>query len=130
MHFKKYILLYTILPLLILTVASACYRFVVVQDYTVAYEIDCDPQTSSCFVGCEDEDPAFGECNSEYYFAEVQRYAPDLLKLCGEDITDCVEATFCQVGENECSVTFCEESSEVKCEGVDKNNNRIEYKTF
>jgi len=73
----------------------------VVGDYTVTYEIDCDPNTTSCFVGCEDED-----CTENYYYSYMTRQAKVVENLCGEDITDCEAALSCQTGE-ECYVELC-----------------------
>ncbi len=77
-------------------------RFLIKNDYMVGYEGECDPSFESCFVGCEDD-----ECTQEYYYTEVQKYAPDLYKECGKDITDCDAANICLPEDNNCSVTYC-----------------------
>lgn len=118
MHFKKYILLYTLIPILILTVATSYYRFMVLYDYIAAYEGECDPYTESCFVGCEDEDSVFGECNSEYYYTKIQRNAHDLIALCGESIVGCEMASVCTAGEEKCSVTFCDAINHGYCDEI------------
>ncbi len=106
MHFKKYILLYTLIPLLIITVAASYYRFIVLHDYVVAYEIECDPVLQSCFVGCEDD-----ECSAKYHYAIMQRHASDLIELCGVNIVGCDEASICQAGESECAILFCDDQT-------------------
>gem|GEM_PF-1636729 len=87
----------------ILTVLGSLYRFIIIQDYLVTYEIDCDPETQYCYTGCEDD-----ECFEEYFYQEIERHASMLLHLCGADISDCEDASTCTAGELECTVTTCD----------------------
>jgi hypothetical protein len=80
------------------------------QDYMVVYEGICDPNSKSCFISCEDDD-----CTKGHYYSRVEKYAPDLYKECGKDITDCRAASACIPGDHKCSITYCET-------GVDGNN--------
>ena len=89
---------------MVLSVGYAYERFMVMRDYTVAYEGTCDPAIQSCFVGCEDD-----ECVDEYYYTKVQKYAVDLYAQCGPDITDCDVASACLPEDGKkCTVTFCD----------------------
>lgn len=93
-----------IVILAVLAVAFfSCNRFILKSDYVVSYEGVCDPSFESCFVGCEDD-----ECTQEYYYTEVQKYAPDLYRECGKDITDCDVANICLPEDKDCSVTYCD----------------------
>lgn len=104
MHFKKYFLLYTLIPLLILSTAASYFRFMVIHDYTVEYEGSCEPEGSSCFIGCGDE-----ECKVEYYYTIVTKNASHLFEQCGTDITDCELANICLPEDNEdCNITYCD----------------------
>lgn len=104
MHFKKYFFSYIIGILFILFIGSSYLRFIVLQDYLVSYETDCDPETESCFVGCEDD-----ECTQEYYYAVIERKAFEINSICGKDITDCDEAYYCPDDTDiECSINFCD----------------------
>ena len=95
----------------ILAVISSFYRYVVLQDFLVSYEIDCDPTTSYCFIGCEDDD-----CSEEYYYQEIERYAPSLIDLCGQNIDECEEAFTCTQDEVECSLVSCDpEDTNYEC---------------
>ena len=84
-------------------ICGSYYRFIVLHEYTVAYEGDCDPYSQSCFYDCEDE-----ECTAEYYYSIIERQADEVLSLCGPDITDCDAAYECQSDVRHCSITFCE----------------------
>jgi hypothetical protein len=103
MHFKKHFLLYTVIPLLVLTSMASYYRFMVAHDYLISYEGECDPYAEDCFVDCEDD-----ECTSEYYYTKVYRHAVTIAELCGEDITDCEAASSCMRGESDCSIVYCD----------------------
>lgn len=117
-HFKKYLLIYTIVPLLVLLTISSYYRFIVTNDYLVSYEGMCDPINENCFVDCEDE-----ECTSEYYYTVVTRHATEIDNLCGDDITDCEAANICLPGSTECSITHCDlEVDGDSCEFFDKTS--------
>jgi len=107
-HLKKYFLLYTITPLAILTISASFYRYMILEDFFVTYEIACNPQTASCFIGCEDD-----ECTEEYYFSLVTRHTNDISLLCGEDITDCEAALSCGVNEATCQVIYCDQTDEL-----------------
>ena len=107
-HFKKYLLLYTLLPLIILMVATSYYRFMVIQDYTVGYEGLCDPFTESCYVYCDDE-----ACSEPFYYSWIERNAGDLYAECGPLVTECDAAYECPLGEeNDCAIYFCDSSTE------------------
>jgi len=117
MNFKKHILLIFLVLLVILTFSSSYYRFVVTGDYLVSYEGTCDPEISTCYVGCEDD-----ECTTEYYFTVIQREHNSIYNLCGENILECEAANFCQEAETNCSVSFCDMETEADaCETVNED---------
>jgi len=115
MNFSNNYLLYALTLLFIFFVGASYVRFIMLQDYLVAYEGACDPALNSCFIGCSDD-----TCSEEYYYSEVQKYAPRIFEQCGADITDCNEANIClsQNDEN-CSVTYCDPNIEGdECTGL------------
>ena len=102
-YINKYII-YLIIPFIIITAVFSYFRFIINDDYTVKYEGACDPTKEKCFIGCED-----GDCTTkEYYYSEVTKYAPDIYKECGNNITDCKAASVCLPGDRNCSVTYCD----------------------
>lgn len=100
-HFLKC----TIIPLLILLVGASYARFIVLNDYLVSYESDCDPYTESCFEGCEDD-----TCTETYFYSIIERHASEIYQLCGPDVLECDEAWECQEGVQTCSITYCDPS--------------------
>ena len=106
------ILLFLNIILLILAVGSSYYRFVVLEDYVVAYEGDCDPDFESCYYDCEDD-----EFNEYYYFSIIERQVKEIKALCGKDVTECDEAYECQPDVEFCTISFCDpmEDGEEAC---------------
>lgn len=98
--------LYVLVPVLALVATVSFYRFIVVADYTVEYEGECDPVTERCFVGCEDE-----LCTEEYYYSVIERHATELRAQCGPDISECELAQSCPAGEAGCSIRYCDAGS-------------------
>ncbi len=103
MDSRSKILFVIFVVFVILSSSTSYYRFVVLDDYLVSYEGECDPYEQICFIGCEDD-----ECTSEYYYSQVEKYAPNVFEQCGEDITDCENAYVCLPEDDEkCNITFC-----------------------
>lgn len=103
-NFRNHFFLYVIVTLIFIVGVFSYYRFMIKQDYMVGYEGVCDPATNTnkCFEGCNDD-----ACTEKYYYSKMVKYAPDLYKECGEDITDCESASSCLPGDQGCSVTYC-----------------------
>lgn len=102
MNIRRYFLLYTILPLLVLSIGSAYVRTYIESDYIVEYETECKPTTESCFVGCEDE-----ECTSQYPYKYIQKSASDIKESCSGGVDGCTEAQTCQQSDSYCEVKYC-----------------------
>ena len=103
-HFRNHIFFYLLVQLVAVTSIASYYRFIINHDYIIAYEGVCDPTTEKCFIGCEDD-----ECIDEYYYSKAMKYAPDLYRECGDDITDCEAAKMCLPDDDpRCSVTYCD----------------------
>ncbi len=102
-----HVLSFVIIPLVIIVCFISYYRFMVRNDYVVGYEGKCNPAIEKCFVGCEDD-----ACTKNNYYSKVQKYAPDLYKECGKDITDCENASKCLPGDRNCSIIHCDPTVE------------------
>ncbi len=100
--FRVHFFSYTIVVLLILAISVSFYRFMVIRDYIVSYEGNCDPYTESCFVYCEDD-----ECTEPVYYSTIERQANEIFERCGEDVTLCNDAYECQPDVEICTITFC-----------------------
>lgn len=116
MNFKKYFLLYTLVPLALLSVASSYYRFMVMEDYVVEYEGDCDPAENVCFIGCEDD-----TCLVKYHYSMITKNASHLVAQCGRDISSCEAAHVCLAEDGEeCSISYCDpEEDGDTCETIE-----------
>jgi len=102
---RNHFFFYILVTLIFVVGVFSYHRFMIKQDYMVGYEGVCDPvaNENKCFAGCEDDD-----CTKEYYYSKMVKYAPDLYKECGEDITDCESANSCLPDNRNCSATYCD----------------------
>lgn len=103
-NFRNYFFFYIIVILIFCAGVFSYHRFMIKQDYIVGYEGTCDPvsNTNKCFEGCDDD-----ACAEKHYYSKMVKYASDLYKECGEDITDCESANSCLPGDHDCSVVYC-----------------------
>lgn len=106
-NFRDHIFFYSLVPIIIVVSIVSYYRFMVRQDYIVGYEGVCDPTTEKCFVRCADD-----ACTKDEYYLQAEKYAPDLLKECGPDITDCPDASICLPDDRDCSITYCDPNTD------------------
>lgn len=104
--------------LTILAVAACYYRFMVVHDYILYDEIECDPYTDSCFIYCEDD-----ECTEPFYYAQMERPAINLMELCGGYDEDCDAVYACTDAEVDCTVTFCDPDIDGECVSLPEESN-------
>ncbi len=103
--------------MIFLFIGSAYVRFMVIHDYNLTYEGTCEAEDQVCFIGCEDD-----ECNSEYYYSKVTKYAPNLYKECGTDVSQCEAAYSCKDDEVGCDITYCNPNIEADlCETIDSD---------
>ena len=104
MQLRKHFIFYTIVLLTILFVGSSYLRFIVLQDYMISYEVECDTTVNSCFESCTDS-----ECAEKYHYTKVQKNAANLFKQCGDSIVNCKDANVCLTEEkNQCSIRYCD----------------------
>jgi hypothetical protein len=119
-NFREYFFYYFLLGSLLIVGVLSYFHFVIKSDYVVYYEGECDPAIESCFVGCEDDG-----CTEEYFYSKVQKYAPDVIRECGEYITECAKANICLSTDQECSITYCDpetDGSDCSLPTVEENN--------
>lgn len=119
MQFRKYFLVYTLLPLIVLLISASFYRFIILRDYIVVFEGDCNPESSNCFIGCNDE-----ECTDIYHFVKVRTHASEIYAKCGNNIKDCEAANSCDIkSETRCSVSQCDPVTDGdSCEVIEQTN--------
>ena len=102
-HVRTNFFFYILILFTAITGTFSYCRFMIRNDYIVEYEGACDPAIEKCFVGCEDD-----ECIKEYYYSNIQKYAPEIYKECGADITNCEKANVCLPEDHNCSITYCD----------------------
>lgn len=105
-HIKSHFFFYIITLFLFFLTSASILRFIILQDYIVSYEGECDPETESCFMYCEDEN-----CTDPSYYTIIERHARELRETCGPDVTTCDQAYSC-AGDDSCRVIYCNPDNE------------------
>jgi hypothetical protein len=102
---------------IILSIAASFYRFVVIRDYIIEAQIDCDPVAEACFVWkCDPESEEEGVMcagNPEedmWYYKVIRKNAANI-PVCDSYSEEC-EPISCMEGEAECEYVLCEENNE------------------
>jgi hypothetical protein len=133
-HFSKYFFVYTILPLLVLSVAASYFRFIFTTDYLVSFEGWCDQESESCFVNSYfDEECEYDTedgCTIEYTYKLVKKPVSDFMyqiAQCSEntflDPMECEIVDVCGYDEPECSIEYCDqEKSSSECSFISDAN--------
>ena len=101
---------WTSLLLLLLASAGASYvRFFVNSDYLVTYSTECNPDESSCYLGCDDD-----ACENPSFYMYIERPAQDLNDMCSqEDIASCLARLNCAATPGkQCVEMFCDSATE------------------
>jgi hypothetical protein len=134
MDTKSRILLVLLLSLIVLSVSASYYRFVVLQDYIVISEIDCDPSLESCFVWiCDPEVDGEDECTGDpaddtWYYKMAFRNAMFISDCDPDEDENCLPFECPISGEENCGQILCTEETvgeygyEEYCIGTTNNN--------
>ena len=101
------------------SVFATYYRYVVLRDYIIEAEADCDPYSESCFIYvCDPE--AGEECTGDpeedtSYYKTIHRNAKNI-PLCDPNDEAC-EALTCPAGEADCEISLCdpEVEEDIEC---------------
>lgn len=104
-YIKTHFFSLSIIVLLLLLLGGSYVRFVVMSDYLITFEGECDPYTESCYEGCEDE-----ACSEIYYYNLIERHAAETFNRCGTgNVLECDAAWECQDDAEDCSITYCDQ---------------------
>jgi hypothetical protein len=95
--------------LIVLSVSASYYRYMVLHDYLVQAEVDCDPTYESCFVW--ECDPEEEECTGDpeedtWYYKFAYRNAKNV-PSCEQTSETCDLFTCPEGGEEECREVLC-----------------------
>lgn len=112
---KKSKILFSLFGILIvLSVSASYYRFIVLHDYIIEAQVDCDPSSERCFVW--ECDPSIeGECTGNpdedtWYFKIAHRNAKNIIE-CDSDDKECLPFVCLEEKEESCSETLCTEET-------------------
>ncbi len=96
-----------------LTVLSSCYRYVFALDYTIEYQVPCNPEERNCFV--KECDPDSEECTGDSvedtsYFQIIKRNAA-YTPICNVNDERCNIET-CVSVDSECVILECDSNAD------------------
>ncbi len=96
---KSTILLYVMGILILVSVGVTFYRYMILKDYQVITEIECNPEIENCFVRTEED-------GTISYYKIISRNAANI-PLCDPAQDESCRALVCEAEELKCEITFC-----------------------
>jgi len=90
------------------------YRYIVIKDYIIEAQINCDPMAEACFVSvCDPEngEECTGNPEEDISYYKILHRNAKYIPLCDPQAADCPVAS-CQSAEEDCLVTLCDASME------------------
>lgn len=119
---KSKILFLVFSVVLVSSVLATYYRYIVMKDYIIEAQVNCDPMVEACFVlVCDPEngEECTGNPEEDTSYYKILHRNAKYIPLCDPQAADCLVAS-CQSAEEDCSVTFCDASMEdVVCSDPD-----------
>lgn len=117
LNFLKEHYFFLLVTLMILFAVTASFlRFMIIYDYEVRYEGECDPYSQTCFEYCETD-----ECEDPFYYTWITAPAKDINTNCGDDITLCDYAYEC-VSSGYCQIKYCDPDISQECESLEASD--------
>ena len=138
MNRKSKILLWIFILLILLSVSATFYKTVILQDFVVYNEIDCDPSSENCFVWtCNPVIDGADACtrnpdDDTWYYKIAYRNAQNI-NLCNSEENETCDPYACTEFENDCMQITCSNEALIeyerdgKCSGPDYYGNTNEY---
>jgi len=112
MDTKSKVLFFIFILMILAVVGVVYYRYVILRDYYMQAQVECDPQTEKCFMTeCDPADDSECPANpdervSYYKIIEKKAYA---IPLCDPTDKSCPPLTC--AGDLSCHETFCDENN-------------------
>jgi hypothetical protein len=121
MDIKSKILLGILGVIIVLSVSTSYYRFLVLHDYIIETEIDCDPAYESCFTWeCDsEEEECTGNSDEDTWYYKIAYRNAKNIPTCDMNDEACDQFTCPEGGEAECREVLCSEVT-LNEYGIDK----------
>jgi hypothetical protein len=101
---------------IILSVAVSFYRYMILRDYIIEAQVDCDPAAETCFVTeCDPESEdvetmCTGNPTEDVSFYKIIRKNAMNIPVCDPSSEECASLS-CAENEVDCEYAFCEEGN-------------------
>lgn len=116
MNRKSKVFFLVFFSIIIGSMATTYYRYMVVRDYIVQAEAECDPYTETCFIYvCDpsaDEECTGDPVEDTSYYKIIQRNAKNI-PMCDPAAEEC-DALVCPAGEADCEMMMCDPTQELE----------------
>lgn len=116
MNRKSKVFLLVFFSIIVGSMATTYYRYMVVRDYIVRAETPCDPYTETCFVyvcdSSADEECTGDPVEDTSYYKIIQRNAKNI-PMCDPAAEEC-DALVCPAGEADCEMMMCDPTQELE----------------
>lgn len=114
---KSKILIYSLVALITIVTAITFSRYMILKDYVVEAQVDCDPYSETCFIWqCDPESDVSGEActgdpESDIWFFKVAYRNASNIPLCDPETDETCDPFTCYDGEKDCEEAFCTEEN-------------------
>ena len=123
---KSKILLCVFVVLIVISIIVTYYKIMIKRDYMIEAQIDCDPETESCFVyKCDPEqEECTGNPEEDMSYYKIINKNASRVSVCDSGVEEC-QPLVCEVGEPDCEITLCspEDSSGDSCSNLGESSN-------
>lgn len=107
---KKNKIIFKITVLLIIIISMLTYyNIFILHNYSISFEVPCDPNTESCFAAkCDLTYNDNCSLGTFYYYKLIEKKASDAM-ICDSENFECLA---CKENEKKCSVILCDPQDE------------------
>jgi hypothetical protein len=116
---KKTKIFFLIFVLLIIgSVSFTFYKIIILKDYVVEAQIDCDPESEACFIWeCDpssgDEwEACTGDMEADIWYYKIARRNASRISDCDPEMDEECDQWTCEIGEADCEETLCSQEDE------------------
>jgi hypothetical protein len=90
----------------LLSLSSLFYKFIVLKDFNVLFNVDCDPSSEACFINFDDcsETTTDDDCAYPYKVISISQYLID--SKCQSDDGSCL-LNLCESDSTSCDIIYC-----------------------
>jgi hypothetical protein len=104
------------------SVFATYYRMVILKNYTIEAQVDCDPAEQACFIWeCDpgsdvDGEKCTGDIEKDIWYYNLAKRKATHIPLCNPATDETCTPMACNLGEKNCEEIFCDEKNSIEQE--------------